>query len=222
MKSLGLLSWAFAAALTVGCSDRRNDTTDADRDSTVGTSGTSERVDAGDRDFVRDLTAAGAAEVKLGTLASERGSSADVKAFGQTIVKDHTAASERLKQIATQYNVDPGEARLDQEHTDLIDRLSQLKGAEFDREFIKAMVDGHEGVVDKLQARVDERDRLGVATGQTPKDVNVKPEAADNTFEASLNTWAADTLPVTKGHLERAKNLDEKLSRGRNTRASNP
>jgi predicted outer membrane protein len=48
------------------------------------------------------ITAAqgGLAEVKLGRLAAEKGSSADVKAFGQQMVDDHGKANERLKSVA--------------------------------------------------------------------------------------------------------------------------
>ena len=61
-----------------------------------------------------------------------------------------------------------------------------------------------------------------MATGQAPKDTNiVKPEAADNEVEASLNQWAAETLPRAKQHLEHAKAIYEKLDAGRNTTASN-
>ena len=76
-------------------------------------------------------------------------------------------------------------------------------------------------MLDRLQSRVDERDRVATALGREPKDVNVKAEPSDNALEASVNQWAADTLPVVKGHLEQAKTLDEMLKRGRNNTASN-
>ena len=37
---------------------------------------------------------------------------------------------------------------LDDKHHDLHQRLSSLQGADFDREYMKAMVDGHEDVAD--------------------------------------------------------------------------
>jgi putative membrane protein len=48
------------------------------------------------------MTIAGLAEVQLGKLASERASSAEVKAFGQMIVKDHSQANEEPRYPATQ------------------------------------------------------------------------------------------------------------------------
>src|ERR1041384_5864618 len=87
--------------------------------------------------FVNDLTIAGLAEIQLGKLAAERGSSPDVKAFGQMMVKDHTQAANELKPIATELKVQQP-TQLDQKHKELADKLSKLKGNEFDREYINA------------------------------------------------------------------------------------
>jgi putative membrane protein len=221
MKTAGLAATVCAVALTVACSgDRRDSIGQSDNGTTVGTSGESVAVSNADRDFVNDLTVAGNAEVELGKLASTRGGNAQVKEFGQLMVKDHMSAGDQLKQIASRSNVDAGAAAIDDKHQALITKLSALKGADFDREYMKAMVDGHQDVLDKLQSRVDEKDRVGVVTGQKPKDVNVKPEPANDTLEASLNQWAADTLPVVKGHLEKAKAVKEAVDRGRNNTAA--
>ena len=72
--------------------------------------------------FVNDLTIAGLAEVQLGKLAAERGSSPDVKSFGQMMVKDHTQAANELKPIATELKVQQP-TQLDQMHKDLADKL---------------------------------------------------------------------------------------------------
>jgi len=220
MKLTGLLSLACAAMLTVACNSSSR--TDVRDDSVVGTAGEAgHAVTAGDRKFVEDLTYAGAAEIELGRMAAERGASADVKRFGQMMVDDHTKAGNELKDIATQYRI-PQPAGIDEKHRELMDKLTTLRGAEFDKQYIDAMVQGHEDVVDKLESRVDERDRSAVVTGQAPKDTNVKPEAADNHIEGSLNTWAAGALPVVKAHLDRAKALQDSLKdRARNTTARN-
>ena len=222
MRSVGFATLICAVALTTAChSDRRSTTARSDNATAVGTSGETVAISNADKDFVHDLMVAGNAEIQLGNLASSRAGKAEVKEFGQMMVKDHTAAGDQLNQIATRNNVDAGAAAIDDKHQKLITKLSALKGADFDREYMKAMVDGHQDVLDTLQKRVDEKDRLAVATGQKPKDVNVKPEPANDSFEASVNQWAADTLPVVKGHLEKAKALKDALDRGRNNTASN-
>jgi putative membrane protein len=218
MRLTGLLSLACAAALTVACNgDARTDvaTTDDTRE-TIGTSGDLDRDDGfdvarGDQNFVEDLSYAGMAEIELGRLATQHGSHAEVKRFGQMMIDDHTKAGNELKQIAAQYNLQQP-AGLDEKHRELRDRLAKLSGAEFDREYIDAMIDSHQDVVDKLQSRVDETDRSAVATGQAERNTNVKPEDADNHVEASLNMWAATTLPATKAHLDKAKAIQDTLN----------
>ena len=170
MRLKGLLSLTCAAALAVACNgNARTDvaTTDEARD-TVGTSGElpgDDGVDGvarGDQNFVEDLSYAGMAEIELGRLATQRGSHAEVKRFGQMM--------------------------------------------------IDVMIDSHQDVVDKLQSRVDETDRSAVVTGQAERNTNVKPEDADNQVEASLNMWAATTLPATKAHLDKAKAIQDTLN----------
>ena len=220
MKPIGLMSLAFAVALTVGCSrgDVRDDSTAAANDGNAAAIGTTGEADRGSTQFVLDLMEAGTAEVQLGQLATQRGASPDVKQFGKMMIQDHTKAGEELKLIAMTYNI-PADTTLSEKHRELTDKLSKLRGAEFDREYINAMIEGHQDVIDKLQSRVDEKNRVGVATGQAPKDKNVKPEPADSHVDASLNQWAADTLPVAKQHLEKAKSINDKLDAAKNTTA---
>src|SRR3982074_2096216 len=59
-----------------------------------------------DADFFKRAAQAGIAEVEAGKLAQEKGSSQEVKDFGAMMVKDHTAANDKLKSIASSENVD--------------------------------------------------------------------------------------------------------------------
>jgi len=198
MKQIALLPVVFAAVLSFAC----NPANRASDESTVGTTG--DTVSAGDRSFVDDLTIAGMAEVELGRMAMERGANAEVKQFGDMMVKDHSKAGEALKQVAMKHAI-PTPARLDQKHEDLKTTLSNLRGAEFDREYMKAMVEGHEDVVDRLQTRASE-DRFGDDKG------TVKPEGSDNPVEADINAWAANALPTTRHHLDEAKRIHDGLA----------
>jgi len=200
MKSIGLLAVVFATALSFACNAENRTTT---RESTVGTSG--DAISAGDRDFVEDMAIGGMAEVELGRMAMERGASPEVKRFGDMMVKDHSKAGNELKQVAMQHSI-PMPAGLDQKHQDLKTTLSNLRGAEFDREYMKAMVDGHEDVVDRLQTRASE-DRFGDDKGE------VKPERSDNPVEGALNQWAAKALPTVRHHLDEAKRINDGLAR---------
>jgi putative membrane protein len=235
MKRVGILSIALALAVTVAC-DRNNGRSDiganntANDNTAVGTAGENRSMPtAGDKDFIEDQLAAGMAEIELGKLASERGQSADVKHFAQMMVTDHTKAGEELKRIANQYNVTPP-AALDAKHSDLRDKLSKLQGAEFDREYMNAMVDGHQDVIDHLESRVDQKtlgswkerikNPIDRAKGTSGSDVStvVMPERSDNPATSAVNQWAANTLPTAQMHLDHAKSLHDKVDRrGRNS-----
>ena len=157
MKRMGFLSIALAAVVAVGCDaqPRRGRDATAGDPAAVGTAGEpTDKVSSGDKDFVNELAIAGMAEVELGKMATERSTNAEVKKFGQMMVDDHTAAGDKLKAVASQHNI-PVPTALDDKHRDLRDKLAKLQGAEFDREYMGAMVDGHEAVA--RQARVQDR-----------------------------------------------------------------
>jgi len=212
---------ALIAAVAVGCAADRgnappNNQSRADS-SAVGTTGDPERtrVSAGDTDFVHDIAIANAAEIELGRMAVERAANANVKKFGQMMVDDHTKAGEKLSAVASQYNI-PVQGQLDEKHRQLRDKLAGLHGAEFDRQYMSAMVDGHEDVLNKLESRTDKAElanwkarRANPATGKKEKvkveTVTVVPEKSDNAVTMSLNQWAADAYPVVYAHLEAAQ-----------------
>ena len=198
MRKIVVLPIVLAAALSFACNTENRNSTN---DSTVGTTG--DAVSAGDRDFVEDLAIAGKAEVELGQMAMQRAASAEVKQFADMMVKDHTKAGDELKQVAMRHSI-PVPAALDSTHEELKTKLSNLKGAEFDAEYMSAMVDGHENVVDRLQTRSSE-DRFGDNKGE------VKPESSDNRVEAELNQWAAAALPTVRHHLDEAKRIHDGL-----------
>ena len=70
------------------------------------------------------------------------------------MVTDHQKANIELKQIASKMAVQlPAEP--DAKHQELYDRLVDAEGPEFDREFMQAMVDGHQEVAQELERHAD-------------------------------------------------------------------
>jgi len=59
-------------------------------------------VVTGDQNFILAAAQGGMTEVKLGDLAAQNGTRADVKEFGQMMVKDHSAINADLKALASQ------------------------------------------------------------------------------------------------------------------------
>jgi putative membrane protein len=223
MKRIGLLSLAVATAVTMACNgNARTDNTA--NDATVGTSGVAERNNgsAADRDFVQKMMADGNAEVQLGKMAQQRAASADVKAFGAMMVRDHTKAGEELKKIAAEYDIQ-APAKIDDKHQDLMDKLSKLNGRDFDREYINAMVDDHQDAIGDLKKHVDVDNSTRGTTGakeHSAVDQNVKPEKASDHVEYSINQWSAMTLPTVEHHLDNAKQIQDKLQNNKRTAAA--
>ena len=138
--------------------------------------------------FVPDAIAGDIGEIEMGQLAQSNGGSADVKAFGQTLMTDHTAAKNEMTDLAkrNKYPV-PTQAKADARKE--FKRLQGLKSAAFDREFVRHMISDH---------------RKDVAAFQSFADGN-KGEAAD---------LARKQLPTLKKHLQTAQQLGSSPGEG--------
>ena len=190
------------------------------------------------REFINTMAVAGMAEVQLGKLAAERSQDPDVKAFGQMMVKDHTEANDELKQASPAGVQLP--TQLDEKHRELADRLTKLQGEEFDREFMKAMVEGHEEVADQLlrqagwigtstrngstTAAPSATGTSGTAGSGSTSDATATTGTVSNasgadtsggSADTNVKIWAMKTLPVVQQHLQRAREIREKVEKGR-------
>ncbi|MCU1223577.1 MAG: hypothetical protein JWQ42_1670 [Edaphobacter sp.] len=95
-----------------------------------------------DKMFVRKAAEGGIAEVQLGQLAAEKGSSQDVKDLGQKMVTDHTALNNDMAPIAQSMGVAVPK-KLNKQHQADYDKLNALSGEEFDKAYITAMMKDH-------------------------------------------------------------------------------
>jgi len=170
--------------------------------------GTSAGLRGDTREFVNSAMLAGLAEIQYANLAVERASNPDVKAFAQLMVKDHGVANSELAAVATQVNAVPP-TDLDKKHRDIVERLTNVLPAEFDREYAKATIDGHQEIVDLLRARTGTGGRTDPAAAGTA----VGTSGRENTAVDSdpLTQWAARTLPVEQQHVVRAQQLQQNI-----------
>ena len=97
---------------------------------------------AKDKIFVKTAAAGGLAEVKLGQLAADKASGADVKAFGQKMVDDHTKLNNDMKPIADRMGI-MAPSTLDAKDQALYDKLNGMSGMAFDHAYLRAMVMDH-------------------------------------------------------------------------------
>ena len=192
MKRFAQLACAFVAAVSIAaCGGDNNTPRDDAAPGATGTTGTAGTTTDVDRGWINDRLADGDLDVRLGRLAQERGASADVRAFGAMMVEKHTMAGTELKRIANRHNVPAADAaRDDDDAGDHVERLSKLSGAEFDRAYLDLMVEEHEDAIDALEDK-----------------------ARDTDEHADVKDWAAKVLPDVRQHLQRAKDLRERLDR---------
>jgi putative membrane protein len=179
---------ALAIAVSACAGDTTPDNTRAT--GTGGTVGTSGDI-AADRDFLEEQLAMGSAEIELGRLAQQRAQHADVKEFGAMMVQHHQTAAEELRPIASRAagGQAPAQTADLDDHKDLMEELSQLSGADFDKKYIQEMIDDHQEGIDDLEGK------------------------AENAADPDVKAWAARTLPTMRQHLERAKSIKETLDR---------
>jgi len=154
--------------------------------STAGTSTTASTVGHDDQEFMNKAAQGGMAEVMLGQTASTKGTSPDVKNFGNRMVSDHGKANDELKQLAQTKGVTLP-ADIDDESKKMADKLSKLSGKDFDKEYISGMVEDHE------------------------KDVKEFEKASKDAKDPDLKAWATKTLPTLQDHLKMAKEAKSKL-----------
>ena len=227
MGRTGLLWFVVAAIMTVisGCSKTEGTKPPSSeqpggRPGAVGTGGAGANVRSDD-DFVRDVALKNMAEIELSRLALDKATNLEIKSFAQKMIDDHSAAGNKLQSIVSGQPVE-WPAQLDDKHRKTSDKLAQKDGADFDRDYVKAMVEGHQDLAAKLESRLDVQslaDWKTAAAGRThstelpePKiamrDVQVRPDKSNNEITMKINQWAADTYPIAQKHLDTARTLE--------------
>jgi putative membrane protein len=144
------------------------------------------KLPSGEERFVKEAASGGLMEVELGKIAAEKGSHQRVKEFGKRMQADHSKANAQLKKIASSKGVDLP-TQPSGEHKSTMDKLTKLSGAEFDREYMSAMVDDHKEDIEKFQTQADK--------GKDPE----------------LKKFASENLPILKKHLELAQSTEKQI-----------
>ncbi|KJH69950.1 DUF4142 domain-containing protein [Aliterella atlantica] len=149
----------------------------------VPTNGNRSSLSQVDREFMVKAAQGGMAEVQYGQIALQRASSSTVRQYAQRMIQEHTKANNELMALAKAKGVNLPKT-IGKKNEKLKQRLSQLSGARFDREYMKeAGVKSHEE-----QAKLFERQ---VERGQNPDVI----------------AFASKTLPVVQKHLQQAEQL---------------
>jgi len=128
-----------------------------------------------DLSFVKEAAIGGMAEVELGKLAEQNAQSDQVKQFGSRMVRDHGGANNELGMIASGKSAVLPD-KLDQKHMQTRDKLAKMKGAEFDRAYMRDMVQDHD------------------------KDLKAFRQQAQSATDPDLKNFAQKMVPVIEEH----------------------
>ncbi|MFL5294959.1 MAG: DUF4142 domain-containing protein [Phenylobacterium sp.] len=137
--------------------------------------------------FVSNASQSDMYEIQAGQMAQQRSKNPDVKAFGKMMVTDHTAMSNEMKPLIAAANQKPS-PDLDQRRKGFLDNLKAAPAADFDKTYIDQQVAGHQEALDLMKGY------------------------ADHGSDAGLKGGAAKAVPKIQAHLDRAKEIQAKLS----------
>lgn len=131
-------------------------------------------------------------DIDAGNLALKKGDSKDVKAFAQTMVRDHTGVNQAATDLVHKLNVTPESnatsESLKKGGDENLAKLKALSGKAFDKAYIDHEVAYHQAVIDAM-------------------DKTLIPDAKN----AELKALLVKVRPAFVAHLDHAKHLDEAL-----------
>jgi len=133
-------------------------------------------------------------DVDAGKLAAEKASSKEVKAFAETMVRDHTAVNAKATALAKKLGVTPEESdtskKLKADGDKTLAKLKGLSGAEFDKAYVDNEVAYHDAVIEVVTKML-----------------------IPNTKNAELKSLLESAGPIFASHLEHAKQLQKSLTK---------
>ena len=133
-----------------------------------------------DRKFVQDAAIGGLEEMELGRLAMQKAASDQVRRLGQRMADDHLQTSVVLMALAEAKGLTLPTS-LDVRQQKEIERLQKLSGADFDRAYMKLVVEDHQN------------------------DIREFRKQAQRGQDADIKSFAATTLPKLHDHLAMAR-----------------
>ncbi len=136
-------------------------------------------------DFAVEAASANMMEVELGKIVQEKATNPRIKEFGVMMVNDHSNANDELKRLAEQKNITLP-ANISKDQQDDINDLNKKTGNDFDKAYMKMMLDDHK------------------------KDIKKFEKAGNDLKDADIKSFAMKTLPTLQKHLDSAKAITGK------------
>ncbi|HTD94917.1 MAG TPA: DUF4142 domain-containing protein [Chitinophagaceae bacterium] len=193
MKKTVILCMTLAAGL-VACNNQGSDKDSVEKaDSTnqvkMDSSTTAQPAIATDQettDFLVKAANGGMTEVKAAEIASTKSSNKSITDFAAMMKTDHGAANSEVIALAQKRNVTLPTSVSDNSQKEL-DDMAKMNGKDFDKDYVKAMVKGHEETVDMFK------------------------KASDKVKDSEVKIFIDNTLPTLQKHLDAIKQIQKNL-----------
>lgn len=174
MKNI-LIAGAASLALLAACNQgddtaaqNASEAVNATQDATAGVVGQTSAATLGANTvdgFVTNLAVGNMYEIEAARIAQTKASNADVKTLASMILKDHTAAGEKLQSIASTAAPDVSlPTTLDQRRKGMIDNLNAAAPDDFDKVYLDQQVAAHNETLTLLNGFSDKSDAPALAT----------------------------------------------------------
>lgn len=137
-------------------------------------------------DFATRATVSNTFEIESSRLALQKSQKAEVKAFAQQMITDHTKAGTEMQAALAADQITAPPAALDAPHQQKLQKLQGASGAAFDDAYVAEQKLAHDEAVTLFST---------YAQGGEP---------------GALKTFAAKTLPTLKQHQDHVKHLHHK------------
>ncbi|MGA3527166.1 DUF4142 domain-containing protein [Melissospora conviva] len=139
-----------------------------------------------DQKFLQSIHQVDLAEVVMGDMAANKGENQQVKELGKQLAMDHKQLDEKVTSTASKVQVTlPDQPTPDQQA--MADQLNQVSGAEFDRQWVTAELEGHVQAIQMVQTEIS----LG--------------------SDREVTQLAQDALPTLQAHYDALVNLAQSM-----------
>lgn len=140
-----------------------------------------------DMKFVMLANSSNMMELELSQMAVQKATNPAVKDFANMMVQHHTQAGQEMKQLlSAKGTIIPDTAMLSR-HRTRMDLLQNAQGADFDRAYMRIMVDAHEEDVDEYE------------------------DETTDARDADIRAFAKKMLPTLRTHYTRAKEVRKQV-----------
>ena len=131
----------------IGCAPASTNTNRAvlntNTNTAVSKSNVNTSVSTGDQEFLDKALLGGLMQVQTSGIVITQSQNQEVRTFAQKMITDHSKANKEMRELGREKNIAlTGGTSVEQQKE--MNELSRLTGAEFDKEYVKRMVDAHE------------------------------------------------------------------------------